>query len=112
MGEVRVTVPVKVPAWVRFCVLRLTLMVAGVVLPVAVAASQSFGRKFPQLDELLDTNKELPIEEWPDKPRRWLENGLLNRILSFIARATDEKWALDLAIYEYELKAIVDAGRD
>jgi phosphatidylserine/phosphatidylglycerophosphate/cardiolipin synthase-like enzyme len=75
----------------------------------AVAASQSFGRKFPQLDELLDTNKELPIEEWPDKPRRWLENGLLDRILGFIARAKDEKWALDVAIYEYELKAIVDA---
>jgi hypothetical protein len=75
----------------------------------AVAASQSFGRKFPQLDQLLDTNKNLSIEDWPDAPRKWLENGLLDRNLGFIARATDEKWAIDLAIYEYELKAIVDA---
>jgi len=75
----------------------------------AVAASQAFGRKFPEMDALLDANKNLPIERWPDAPRKWLENGLLDRILGFIARAKDEKWSLDVAIYEYELKAIVDA---
>jgi phosphatidylserine/phosphatidylglycerophosphate/cardiolipin synthase-like enzyme len=75
----------------------------------AVAASQAFGRKFPELDAILDKKKNLPIEEWPEAPRRWLENGLLSRLLEFIARATDDKWALDVAIYEYELEAIVDA---
>lgn len=75
----------------------------------AVAASQAFGRKFPEVDALLSEHKNLPIEEWPDEPRRWLENGLLTRILDFIASAKNEKWALDVAIYEYELEAIVSA---
>lgn len=75
----------------------------------AVAASQSFGRKFPELDELLTDDKNLPIEEWPPGPRKWLENGLLDQILNFIAKAKNDTWALDLAIYEYELKAIVEA---
>ena len=80
----------------------------------AVAASQSFGRKFPELDELLSLpeNRNLPIEDWPSAPREWLENGLLDSILRFIDRAKDKKWALDVAIYEYELKAIVDAVND
>lgn len=75
----------------------------------AVAASQSFGRKFSDLDKLLRTNGGMPIEDWPAAPREWLENGLLDSILRFIGRAKDGKWALDVAIYEYELKAIVDA---
>jgi len=75
----------------------------------AVAASQSFGRKFPEVDKLLHENRDMAIEDWPDAPREWLENGLLDAILRFIGRARDEKWALDMAIYEYELKAIVDA---
>ncbi|MGH8579833.1 MAG: phospholipase D-like domain-containing protein [Gammaproteobacteria bacterium] len=75
----------------------------------AVAASQSFGRKFSDLDKLLSRNKNMPIEDWPAAPREWLENGLLDGILRFISRAMDEKWALDVAIYEYELEAIVDA---
>lgn len=75
----------------------------------AVAASQSFGRKFADLDKLLTKNKKLPIEEWPDEPRKWLENGLLDSILQFINRANDDKWALDVAIYEYELPSIVKA---
>ena len=74
----------------------------------AVAASQSFGRKFPEVDELLDANPGLPVEQWPDKARKWLENGLLNRILKFMSRAKNEKWAMDVAIYEYELASIVE----
>lgn len=74
----------------------------------AVAASQAFGRQFPDVDALLSTNKKMPIEEWPEKPRKWLQNGLLDQVLSFIKRAKNNKWALDIAIYEYELKAIVD----
>jgi len=75
----------------------------------AVAASQSFGRKFSDVDKLLSKNKTLPIEKWPAAACDWLENGLLDSILRFISRAKDAQWALDVAIYEYELKAIVDA---
>ncbi|VVQ12062.1 hypothetical protein PS938_03751 [Pseudomonas fluorescens] len=75
----------------------------------AVAASQAFERKFPDLDALIGKKHKLPIEAWPDAPRRWLENGLLGRLLGFIARAVDGQWALDIAIYEYQLQVIVDA---
>jgi len=75
----------------------------------AVAASQAFGRKFPELDALLTKNKQLPIEQWPEAPRTWLQRGLLDVILSFIASAKDKRWALDVAIYEYELAAITGA---
>lgn len=61
------------------------------------------------MDALLRKNKEMPIEAWPATPRKWLENGLLDSILQFISRAKGEKWALDVAIYEYELEAIVNA---
>jgi phosphatidylserine/phosphatidylglycerophosphate/cardiolipin synthase-like enzyme len=75
----------------------------------AVAASQAFGRKFPDLDAQLKKQKDLPVEDWPPEPRAWLENGLLGTILGFIGRAKNDTWALDVAIYEYELKSIVDA---
>jgi len=75
----------------------------------AVAASQAFQRKFPELDALISANKHMPIEAWPDAPRQWLENGLLAHLLGFIERAVDDQWALDIAIYEYQLQAIVDA---
>jgi len=80
-----------------------------VIFNRAVAASQSFGRQFPELDALLSANKGLPIEDWPTKPRNWLQHGLLDQIFAFIERAKSDKWTLDIAIYEYELKAIVDA---
>jgi phosphatidylserine/phosphatidylglycerophosphate/cardiolipin synthase-like enzyme len=81
----------------------------NVIFNRAVAASQAFQRKFADLDALLSANKKLPIEEWPDAPRQWLENGLLARLLGFIERAEDDQWALDIAIYEYQLQVIVDA---
>jgi phosphatidylserine/phosphatidylglycerophosphate/cardiolipin synthase-like enzyme len=81
-----------------------------VIFNRAVAASQAFGRKFKKVDEFLSTHKNAPIEDWPDpKARDWLQHGLLDQIEDFVARATDDTWTLDLAIYEYELKAIVDA---
>ena len=61
------------------------------------------------MDKVLQENRKMPIGDWPDKPRKWLENGLLDAILRFIARARDEKWALDVAIYEYEIVSIVKA---
>jgi phosphatidylserine/phosphatidylglycerophosphate/cardiolipin synthase-like enzyme len=75
----------------------------------AVAASQAFQRKFPDLDAQISANKNMPIEAWPDAARQWLENGLLGRLLGFIERAVDDQWALDIAIYEYQLQAIVVA---
>lgn len=80
-----------------------------VIFNRAVAASQAFGRRFPEMDQLLNDNKDLAIEDWPAKPRDWLQHGLLDQILAFIARAKSKSWALDIAIYEYELQAIVHA---
>nr|WP_315448153.1 phospholipase D-like domain-containing protein [uncultured Pseudomonas sp.] len=81
----------------------------SVIFNRAVAASQAFQRKFPDLDAQISANKNMPIEAWPDAARQWLENGLLARLLGFIERAVDGQWALDIAIYEYQLQAIVDA---
>ncbi|WP_434563647.1 phospholipase D-like domain-containing protein [Pseudomonas sp. R1-6] len=81
----------------------------SVIFNRAVAASQAFQRKFPELDSLISANRSLSIEDWPDAPRRWLENGLLGRLVGFIDRALDASWALDVAIYEYELPVIVEA---
>ncbi|MFJ5236537.1 phospholipase D-like domain-containing protein [Pseudomonas neuropathica] len=81
----------------------------SVIFNRAVAASQAFQRKFPDLDAQISANKNMPIEAWPDAARQWLENGLLGRLLGFIERAVDGQWALDIAIYEYQLQAIVDA---
>ena len=81
----------------------------SVIFNRAVAASQAFQRKFPDLDAQISANKNLPIEAWPDAARLWLENGLLERLLSFIEQAVDAQWALDIAIYEYQLQAIIDA---
>lgn len=81
----------------------------SVIFNRAVATSQAFQRKFPDLDAQISANKNLPIEAWPDAARLWLENGLLERLLGFIERAVDAQWALDIAIYEYQLQAIIDA---
>jgi phosphatidylserine/phosphatidylglycerophosphate/cardiolipin synthase-like enzyme len=81
----------------------------SVIFNRAVAASQAFQRKFPDLDAQISANKNMPMEAWPDAARLWLENGLLERLLGFIGRATDSQWSLDIAIYEYQLQAIVDA---
>ena len=81
-----------------------------VIFNRAVAASQAFGRKFEDVDEWLSQNKNAPIEDWPDpKARDWLQHGLLDQIEKFVARAKDNTWTLDVAIYEYELAAIVKA---
>ena len=80
----------------------------SVIFNRAVAASQAFQRKFPDLDAQISANKNMPIEAWPDAARQWLENGLLGRLQGFIERAPDGEWALDIAIYEYQLQAIID----
>jgi phosphatidylserine/phosphatidylglycerophosphate/cardiolipin synthase-like enzyme len=80
-----------------------------VVFNRAVAASQAFEREFPEVGKLLKTHKKLPIEKWPADAATWLTRGVLEQIVGIIEKAKDNKWAIDLAIYEYELAAIVDA---
>jgi hypothetical protein len=76
----------------------------------AAAASQAFSRKFPDIDEeLAKAKEEGRPQELPDEALAWLSRGLLEQIDGFIARAADATWALDIAIYEYELPAILNA---
>lgn len=77
----------------------------------AVAASQAFRRDFPEVEAALDAARKakLPPPELPARALAWLTRGLLEQIEAFIARAADSTWALDIAIYEYELPAIVNA---
>lgn len=77
----------------------------------AAAASQAFTRKFPDLDDqiLAAQKAKLPPPPLPQAALDWLSRGLLEQILGFIALAADKKWALDIAIYEYELPAILQA---
>ncbi|MCP5520447.1 MAG: phospholipase [Verrucomicrobiales bacterium] len=81
----------------------------SVIFNRAVAASQAFERKFPEVEKLLKKHKKLPIEKWPAEAAAWLTRGVLDQILGIIEKATDKNWALDIAIYEYELQAIVQA---
>lgn len=77
----------------------------------AAAASQAFAREFPEFLRSVEhrppgTDVVLPLEV-----KVWLSRGLLEMITAFIARAADPTWALDVAIYEYELPEIIDAVR-
>lgn len=76
----------------------------------AAAASQAFSRDFPEVDEELEAaRKEKRSPVLPPRALAWLSRGLLEQITGFCARALDPTWALDVAIYEYELPAIVEA---
>src|SRR3954470_9018901 len=76
----------------------------------AAAASQAFSRKFPDVDaELAKLKAEGKPQELPSEALAWLSRGVLEQINGFIARAADATWALDIAIYEYELPAIIDS---
>jgi hypothetical protein len=81
-----------------------------VVFNRAAAASQAFSREFPEVEvELAAARKEHREPVMPPKVLAWLSRGALEQITSFCARALDPTWALDVAIYEYELQAIRDA---
>jgi phosphatidylserine/phosphatidylglycerophosphate/cardiolipin synthase-like enzyme len=84
----------------------------------AVASSQAFSRKFPE------TTKKLNAALAKAKPKgkakktdgiltedemKWLSNGLLEEIVAFIKLAKDKSYALDVAIYQYELADIFGA---
>jgi hypothetical protein len=76
----------------------------------AAAASQAFSRDFPEVEEELDAaRREKREPELPPRALAWLSRGLLEQITGFCARALDPTWALDIAIYEWELPAIVEA---
>ena len=76
----------------------------------AAAASQAFSRKFPQVDKELDlAKKEKREPELPKEALQWLTRGVLGQIVGFIRKATGKAWALDIAIYEYELPEIIQA---
>jgi len=77
----------------------------------AAAASQAFSRKFPDLEAQLAAAKKAkqPPPPLPPDALAWLTRDVLGQIVSFIERAVDATWALDIAIYEYELPRIVQA---
>jgi len=75
----------------------------------AAAASQAFSRAFRDVDLEIDAARKagrLSEYRLPPKALKWLSDGLLEEITSFLARATDATWAIDIAIYEYELAEI------
>ncbi|MBL0127739.1 MAG: phospholipase [Flavobacteriales bacterium] len=80
-----------------------------VIFNRAVVSSQGFDRRFPMVGPLVKKNKKASVMDWPKAAGEWLHNGLLDRLNDFIVRAQDKTWALDVAIYEYELPAIVMA---
>jgi phosphatidylserine/phosphatidylglycerophosphate/cardiolipin synthase-like enzyme len=77
----------------------------------AAAASQAFSRKFPQVEADLEAARKAkkPRPPLPPEALAWLSRGVLEQILRFIDRATNETWAIDIAIYEYELPEIIQA---
>jgi hypothetical protein len=81
-----------------------------VVFNRAAAASQAFSRDFPEVEVELDAAKREKREPvLPPRALAWLSRGALEQITGFCARALDPTWALDIAIYEYELQEIRDA---
>lgn len=76
----------------------------------AAAASQAFSRDFADVEaELAAARRARRPPSLPRAALAWLSRGLLEQITGFCARALDPTWALDVAIYEYELEEIRDA---
>lgn len=90
----------------------------AIIFNRAVASSQAFSRRFPDLDREIQQAKEagtLGSKTLPQRALDWLSRGLVEQIESFLAQAKDASWAIDLAIYEYHLprlhRAMVAAGK-
>jgi PLD-like domain len=76
----------------------------------AAAASQAFSRDFPEVAAELDAARQADRPpQLPPRALAWLSRGVLEQITGFCGRASDPSWALDVAIYEYELPAILEA---
>ncbi len=80
----------------------------------AAAASQAFSRRFADLDKRLSETRKTELKEFrlPPEALTWLTRDVLPQILRVIEEARDGSWALDVAIYEYELPEIVKAIDD
>lgn len=76
----------------------------------AAAASQAFARRFPKVDEELTARRRAGrLAVLPPDALEWLSRGALEQLLRFIDAALDDTWALDIAIYEYELLPVLHA---
>ena len=92
--------------------------VHNVVFNRAAGASQAFLRNFPEAVSLMEDKRKHggfskltvdDLEVVSPGCKEWLSRGVLTKIKSVIEAAKDEKWALDIAIYEYEWHEIIDA---
>jgi hypothetical protein len=82
----------------------------------AAAASQAFTIKFADFSKAVSEELSAARKEkrkanivLPDDVREWLGRDVPKQITGFIERAADKTWALDVAIYEYELAEIIQA---
>jgi hypothetical protein len=78
----------------------------------AVAASQAFSRRFPDLDAEIEAARAagtLGDKSLPQRALDWLSRGLLERMEAFVGEALDATWAIDLAIFEYHLPRLHSA---
>ncbi|HEY8814842.1 MAG TPA: phospholipase D-like domain-containing protein [Candidatus Dormibacteraeota bacterium] len=81
-----------------------------VIFNRAAAASQAFSREFPGLGEKMDAVEGKHEEvHLPPEALAWLSRGALEQITGFCDQAKDPTWALDVAIYEFELPAIIES---
>jgi phosphatidylserine/phosphatidylglycerophosphate/cardiolipin synthase-like enzyme len=82
-----------------------------IVFNRAAAASQAFSRKFPEVEQAIDAARRArePLPPLPREALTWLSRGVDEQIARFIEEAPDGRFALDIAIYEYELDEIVAA---
>lgn len=90
----------------------------AIIFNRAVASSQAFSRRFPDLDEEIEQARAagtLGDKTLPKKALNWLSRGLVEKMEKFLEEALDNTWAIDIAIYEYHLprlhNAIVDAAQ-
>jgi phosphatidylserine/phosphatidylglycerophosphate/cardiolipin synthase-like enzyme len=83
----------------------------SIVFNRAAAASQAFSRDFPEVERAIDAARDAgrPPPPLPPRALRWLSRGVLEQIVGFVDAAEPGRDALDVAIYEYELPAIVEA---
>jgi phosphatidylserine/phosphatidylglycerophosphate/cardiolipin synthase-like enzyme len=84
----------------------------------AAGASQAFSREFVEdnkkINAALEKNKAKPVgkRKVPDpspEALAWLSRGVKEGIVNFLGQAKDSSFAVDVAIYQYELADIVDA---
>ncbi len=84
----------------------------AVIFNRAVASSQAFSRRFPDLDAEIEAARQagtLGQKTLPQYALDWLSRGLVKLIESFLSHAQDGTWAIDLAIYEYHLPRLHQA---